>query len=350
MFGPLGMRVTRFRDDLTVPVGGIATGYMPSPDGGWRRLDISEETVGDGGIVTSLRGLAPWQDFMLTGAVLGADVRDELLAPAVLADGRRLMYGLGLQIAAIGGNTVYMHSGSIGGFRSVLAYLIDRRLGVAVLANRDDTFPAEIAMRAIERLIGVDILSSPTRLDRSAAIAAQPTVAGLWYSPELDTHMAIDATPDGTVNCSERGYSYPYVALSDGSWLGLGSASSTRLRPAGQDLMCEPVVGDAPPEVYMRTGEPPRVASPTGTYFSEELRAYADLAIADGGAPGTAAITVGLAEPRIVSPVTDSVWAGEGLTIRLLARETVLEISLYAARRCRFTRVDCSPPPRQRGL
>jgi uncharacterized protein len=58
----------------------------------------------------------------------------------------------------------------------------------------------------------------------------------------------------------------------------------------------------------------------------------------------------GLAGPRAVSPVSDGVWAGEGLTVRLLAGEAALEISLYGARRCRFSRVDRSPPPRQRGL
>src|SRR5262249_25546537 len=72
LFGPLGMRVTRFRDDLTVPVHGIATGYTPAARGGWARVDITEETVGDGGVVTSIRDLAAWQHFILTGAPLAA--------------------------------------------------------------------------------------------------------------------------------------------------------------------------------------------------------------------------------------------------------------------------------------
>src|SRR4029077_396449 len=46
VFGPLGMRATRFRDDLTLPVPGLATGYTPAPGGGWHRADITEETVG----------------------------------------------------------------------------------------------------------------------------------------------------------------------------------------------------------------------------------------------------------------------------------------------------------------
>src|SRR5215470_8537284 len=326
LFGPLGMRVTRFRDDIT------------------------EETVGDGGVITSIRDLAAWQHFVLTGAALGADVRDALLEPAVLADGRRLPYALGLEITTVGGRDVHLHSGHIDGFRSALAYLIDAGAGVAVLANRDDTFPAEIAVRIVERLAGVAAPAPPAPLAPLAALAAQPAVTGVWYSPELDTHVAIGADDDGTVTQAESDGVYRYAAMSDGSWLGVGSAASARLRRVGDELLRDEIIGDEPAEVFVRMGEPPPAAPPTGTYYSEELRAYATLASADGGPPGTAAVTIGLAGPRAVSPVSDGVWAGEGLTIRLLPGEAALEMSLYGARRCRFSRAGHSPPPRQRGL
>ena len=350
LFRPLGMRVTRFRDDLTVPVRGIATGYTPAAGGGWARVDITEEVVGDGGVITSLSDLAAWHHFMLTGAVLGADVRDALLAPAMLADGRRLSYALGLEISTLGGRDVYLHSGHIDGFRSALAYMIDDGVGVAVLANRDDTFPAEIAVRIAERLTGVAAPPPPARLARRAALAAQPAVTGLWYSPELDVHLTLGAADDGTIMRAEGDAGDRYAAMSDGSWIGVGSAASTRLHRVGDELWRDEIVGDEPAEVYVRTGEPPPAEPPTGTYYSEELHAYATFATVGGGPPGAAAVTIGLAGPRAVSPVSDGVWAGEGLTVRLLAGEAALEISLYGARRCRFSRVDRSPPPRQRGL
>jgi CubicO group peptidase (beta-lactamase class C family) len=350
LFGPLGMRATRFRDDLTLPVPGLATGYTPAPDGSWRRADITEETVGDGGVVTSISDLAGWHHFMLTGATLGADIRDGLLEPAVLADGRRLPYALGLEITTVGGRRLHLHSGHIDGFRSALAYLIDGGVGVAVLANRDDTFPAEIAVRIAERLAGVAAPAPPARLGERGALAAQPAVTGLWYSPELDTHMAIGAAGDGTVTHVEGGSTFRYAAMSDGSWRGLGCAGSLRLRPAGAELWLEEVVGDEPPEVYRRAGEPPTAAPPAGTYYSQELHAYATLAAADGAAPGAATLAIGLAPPRAVSPASEGVWAGDGLTVRPLAGAAELEVSLYGARRCRFARVEGTPPPRQRGL
>jgi hypothetical protein len=287
---------------------------------------------------------------MLTGATLGADIRDGLLEPAVLADGRRLPYALGLEITTVGGRRLHLHSGHIDGFRSALAYLIDGGVGVAVLANRDDTFPAEIAVRIAERLAGVAAPAPPARLSERGALAAQPAVTGLWYSPELDTHMAIGAAGDGTVTHVEGGATFHYAAMSDGSWRGLGCAGSLRLRPAGGELWLEEVIGDEPPEVYLRVGQPPAAAPPAGTYYSQELHTHATLAAADGAAPGAATLAIGLAPPRVVSPASEGVWAGDGLTVRPLAGGAELEVSLYGARRCRFARVEGTPPPRQRGL
>ena len=279
------MRATRFRDDLTVPVPRLATGYTPAPDGSWRRADITEETVGDGGVVTSVSDLAGWQQFMLTGATLGADTRDGLLEPAVLADGRRLPYALGLEIITVAGRRVYMHSGHIDGFRSALAYLIDGGMGVAVLANRDDTFPAEIAVRIAERLAGTGAPAPAARLGERAALAAQPAVTGRWYSPELDTHMVIGAAGDGTVTHVEGGSTSRYAAMSDGSWLGLGApARSGSGWPAASCGWRMPSATNRPRSTC--AGDPPAAARPTGTYYSEQLRVHATLAAADGAVPG----------------------------------------------------------------
>jgi CubicO group peptidase (beta-lactamase class C family) len=350
LLGPLGMRVTRFRDDLGVPVPRLATGYTPAADGCWRRVDITEETVGDGGIVTSVSDLAAWHKFMLTGAVHGADIRDALLEPATLADGRRLPYALGLEITTVGGRRVYLHSGQIGGFRSALAYLMDDELGIAVLANRDDTFPAEIAVRTAGRLTGADVPTPPARLALQSARAAQPAAAGLWYCRERDTFARLSAADDGTLAQVEGDWSGRYTAMSDGSWLGTGVATSSRLRLVGEELWRDETVGDEPPEIYARAGEPPAPSPPSGTYYSAELHAYATLAAAESPAPGAAAITIGLADPRVLAPASDGVWAGDGLTVRLLDGATIVEVSLYGAQRCRFDLVDGPPPPRQRGL
>jgi CubicO group peptidase (beta-lactamase class C family) len=358
VFEPLGMRVTRFRDDLAVPVPRMASGYSPvsghspAPDVGWRRIDITERTVGDGGIITSLGDLGRWFDFMLNGAVLGGDIRDKLLETAVLVDGRALSYSLGLETSSVGRHRIHWHSGSIDGFRAALAYLLDRRIGIAVMANRDDTFPAEIAMAVAGRLCGVEPPAVPPRLDRETALAAQSAVAGLWYSPALDVHMELRANEDGTLTQLEHGYAYRFGGRCDGTWVGLGYAASMSLRTVGAELWRERTVGSKQPEVYERVPEqlPPEAATASGTYFSEELRAYATLTVANEAGGRALEVTVGLAPPRSVRSASAGVWAGDGLTVRLPPGGEELEISLEGARHCRFARVAPPAPPSPRGL
>lgn len=350
LFGPLEMRATRFRDDLAVPVPGLASGYTPAPGGGWNRVDLLETTVGDGALITSVNDLARWQDFMLTGAALGVEARDALLKPAVLAGGRQLPYALGLEIAAVGGHRVYLHAGFIPGFRSALCYLTDEAVGIAVLANRDDTYPTEIAIRIAERITGVRAPRSPARSDLAAARAAQGAIAGRWYSPGLDVYATFAAADDGRLEQVEGDWLYRFVALADGSWRGVVEATPIRLRLVADQLWYEDVGSDLPPEIYRRAATAPAAPAPTGTYYSEELRAYATLTPTNDGQAGSAAVTIGLAKPRTVTPAAAGEWAGKGLTLRLVDDGALLEVSSYGAQRVRFDRVNDGAPPAQRGL
>jgi CubicO group peptidase (beta-lactamase class C family) len=358
LFGPLGMQATRFRDDLAVPVRSMATGYSPE-GGGWRRVDLLEETVGDGALVTTVADLAGWQRFMLTGAVLGTEVRDALLSPAVLTDGQQRPYALGLEIATIGPHRFYLHSGWIDGFRSALGYLLDQGLGVAVLANRDDTFPAEIAARVAERLAGVAAPVQAPRLGGAAGHAAQRQLEGLWYAAETDSYLALAAGDDGSVEHAEGETVYRYLPLADGSWQCVQGAPSIRLRLEGSNLRQDEVFGDEPPVVYRRPAAvdaPPAV--PDGIYFSEELHAYAtlqpagpDASAGPGGLDaGLARLAVGLAKPVTLPPVGAAEWAGEGLTVRLVDGGAALEISCDGALRSRFRQVPGPVPVLPLGL
>ena len=116
------------------------------------------------------------------------------------------------------------------------------------------------------------------------------------------------------------------------------------------ELWYEDVGSDLPPEIYRRADRAPAASAPTGTYYSEELRAYATLTPANDGQTGSAAATIGLAKPRTVAPAAIGAWAGEGLTLRLIDHGAFLEVSSYGAQRIRFDRVNGSAPPTQRGL
>jgi CubicO group peptidase (beta-lactamase class C family) len=326
IFRPLGMTRTRFRDDLSAVVPGLATSYSTG-DAGWRREDITESVVGDGGLVTTITDLAGWHGFMATGAVLGTAIRDRLLARAVLTDGTRIGYALGIEAVDIDGTPVWWHSGSMAGFRSVAVYVPDRRIGVSVLANRDDRYPAHIGI-AIARSI-----LSGRPVDRCLAevrgIPAPPPDArpsGHWYAPDFDLILTAEGDGDGLV------VDGTHVRMgTDGRWHGIGTGEGIEYAFDGDEVQeIDSVSGETMTRYVRVTGGPAPL--PVGAYRSTELSAYAHVT--------AAGIQVGLAAPVELEPVGDA-WFGNGLTVR--ATGDGLTISALGAHLVRFTRLATEP-------
>jgi hypothetical protein len=103
-------------------------------------------------------------------------------------------------------------------------------------------------------------------------------------------------------------------------------------------------------------GSPP--VAPAGIFFNEELRAHAVIRASESGAPE---ITIGLAAPRALIPVDETVWRGLAsgqpgssapITVRFAPGNTALLISAPGARRVRFERVTggTAEPNLMRGL
>jgi CubicO group peptidase (beta-lactamase class C family) len=374
VFGPLGMTATHFRDDVSLLVPGLAAGYVVAPAGqpnGFRRYDVTEEVVGDGAVVTTLTDLAPWHAFMTSGAPLGAEIRDGLLARQVLTDGTRLGYALGLEAIEVRGMEAWWHSGSWAGYRAAAIYLPDLRAGVTVLANRNDHFASHVAFAVASVLTGGGdpaavyrgLTGEPAPAERSRQEAL--AIAGLWHEPDQDVFAEFYLPPSepgpAKLALREHGGDLRYQLGNDGSWHGIGPAGggtytlqgSTLIaksglfgRPNGRFLRAEPSAHSSPP------------AAPAGIFFNEELRAHAAIR---AGNSGEAEIVIGLAAPRVLIPVGDALWRGIGtgrpggsapITVRFAEGHTALLISAPGARRVRFERVTgaTAEPDLMRGL
>jgi len=347
VFGPLGMTATHFRDDVSLLVPGLANGYLAGPGGnGFRRRDVTENVVGDGAAVTTLADLAGWHAFLATGAVLGPDIRDGLLARQLLADGTRLGYALGLDAIEIAGQAAWWHSGSWAGYRAALIYLAERQAGVTVLANRDDRYPAHVALAAAHALLAeVDPGSvyaalagvpEPAELARREAAA----IAGLWHEPSQDVYLNL-AADDGALT---DGAGHRFRLAADGRWHGLGGAAGQAYALAGRRLTALWGLSGRAEGRYERVLATQAVSSqsaPWGIFRNEELGADAVLA---PGTHGELTIAIGLARPRGLIPARPGTWrtsaSDGGLTVRVdPANPDRLLISMEAARRLRFDRV-----------
>ena len=368
IFGPLGMASTRFRDDLAIPVSRMATGYrVPTGETGlhrFRRTDILEEVVGDGGVVTTVRDLAPWHAFMaaerglkatepaardLQNARQDREIRDRLLQPQVLTDGTRLPYGLGLGIMTVAGRRAHWHSGSIPGFRSALMYLIDEGIGVSVLANRSDVYPSQIAVAAIELLTGAPLTTATRPVPADQAEQARDKILGRWHDQDRDVFLDVQPGPDGSIECLDEGETSRFMLAPDGRWQGTAGAASLVYRLQGDHLRCTPKVGEEIYGEYVRAADDAGAEQPpVGTYFSDELAAYAVITMDNDGPT----VQIGLNPAERMEQAGPGVWIARGMTLRRAGAGADLLISADGARRVLFSRVaEAQPVPEYiRGL
>ena len=370
VFGPLGMTATHFRDDVSLLVPRLAGGYIVAararrdeasdagrPGTGFRRYDVTEEVVGDGAVVTSLADLAAWHAFIASGAGLGVNIRDAMLATQVLTDGTRISYALGLNAIDVAGNAAWWHSGSWAGYRAAVIYLPGLKAGVSVLANRDDRFASYVALAVATALTGGGDLTTAYRaLTGEPAPAGQGrrearAMAGLWHEPDLDIFAEFEpgeSAADPQLILRAQGGDLGFELGTDGRWHGIGSAAGSTYRAADGALIARWGLSAEREGRYTRVepgwsrdSRPPPAA---GIFFNEELRAHAAIR---AGESGPAEIVIGLAAPRTLIPVSGALWRGVSsgspgagpVTVRVADDGSALLVSAPGARRVRFDRV-----------
>jgi D-alanyl-D-alanine carboxypeptidase len=145
-------------------------------------IDVSDDTVvrpftsvvtaaaGAGAIASTSADLATWARALYGGSILRAATVDEMIADAArtAALKPRIPYGLGVQVVAIDGRTAIGHSGRLAGFRSVMRWLPDERIAVAVLTNQTRFDPALIARSLLRVVLGKPV-PSPAPSDAVAS-------------------------------------------------------------------------------------------------------------------------------------------------------------------------------------
>lgn len=147
--GPLGMTATGVLDYRALLPQRV-DGYAPV-DGGFAnapRFDLDE--FANGGLVSTLDDMTRLLRAFTTDAVLTRAHRERMWQPAVLADGTRTGYGLGLGVSPHEGHARYGHTGGGGlGFSTAFSHFPDDGVTVIVLANADQP-PAAIGRFANE--------------------------------------------------------------------------------------------------------------------------------------------------------------------------------------------------------
>jgi CubicO group peptidase (beta-lactamase class C family) len=146
IFQPLGMTRTHFHDDLLRIVPGRAYSYQPLGPG-FLNDPLNYANAGATSLFTTAPDLAKWLDNFRDPKVGGAKAIARIEEQAVLADGSKVPYALGLAMGEYRGLRTISHGGSDAGFRSQVTWFPDQQFGVAVLSNVSNFNPGAIADR-----------------------------------------------------------------------------------------------------------------------------------------------------------------------------------------------------------
>jgi CubicO group peptidase (beta-lactamase class C family) len=152
-FKPLRMEATYLPLSRWPLERGVATKYLPhGPDGkGWRHgIDLTEELLGDGGMVSSADDMLRWAQFLTTAT--GAVSLATLAVPTTLANGSVSGYGLGLVTETWRGVKIVHHGGGLIGAACFFVMAPDEGVALMVMFNR--MVPVrQIALQLLEAVL-----------------------------------------------------------------------------------------------------------------------------------------------------------------------------------------------------
>lgn len=166
IFAPLGMTSTRLADPEAI-IPDRVSGYWVDKTGKLINRPPTEtsSTLAAGGMVTSARDMARWDEALDGDALLSADSKREMWMPARLSNGetpRRLNgdeveYGLGWVVSPQAGHPKQSHWGQVAGFTAHFARFPQQDLAVIIFLNRYQAGAGPMVEQIVETLVpGLD--------------------------------------------------------------------------------------------------------------------------------------------------------------------------------------------------
>ncbi len=183
IFAPLGMEDTQWRDDHRRIVRGRSSAYNRTGDG-WEINRPVEYVHGNGGILTTVRDLAIWNEALTDGRLGGDEFVRLMHLEGTLSDGTPMGYAGGLFVGDFAGVRSVTHTGSTAGYRAFLRRYPEQGLSVAMLCNASN-----VATGATGGRIARAFLGSAARPD------VEPDFAGAAASFDLRPYEGLYRDP-----------------------------------------------------------------------------------------------------------------------------------------------------------
>lgn len=176
IFKPLGMTHTHLHDDPTMIVPNRVASYWQDPRG-WQNGSEVPGVIGNAGLQTTVADLLRWERNFVDARVGDRRLIEAMQTSAVLTNGQKTGYGLGVSVGEYRGVRTVEHGG---GDRGISTYLIrypDQGLAIAVLCN-SDVIPSGVLAQRVADIYLEDVLPlAPGKTSESAGVALPPAVS-----------------------------------------------------------------------------------------------------------------------------------------------------------------------------
>ena len=294
IFKPLGMNDTRFRDDASEVIKNRATGYASRRDGGFAVDETSFESVGDGGLFTTIDDLILWdRNFYQNNLAGGQDLIREALTRGTLNNGEKIDYGFGVDVELYRGLNVIGHGGAFNGFGADVIRFPDQRFSVFCLCNVSNGELGRLTRQIADiYLAGEFKAQSNAGVPEPKIIAVSEqelaAVAGSYFNFSNNNFRRL-YVKNGKLMYSRGATESELAPLGNNRFLMLGvpdqiEISFKSLRPGAPWQMFTAangkvfIVHDA---VKAATYTPAQLKEFSGTFYSDEIEATYTLALKD---------------------------------------------------------------------
>lgn len=109
-----------------------------------------------GSLISTAEELIEWEMALTSGKVVSAESFEMMITPTVLNDGKPQPYGFGIAIDSEAQPKRVWHNGGINGFNSMLLWLPDEKVFIAVLSNGEPVSSDRVGDEIVYAALGVE--------------------------------------------------------------------------------------------------------------------------------------------------------------------------------------------------
>jgi CubicO group peptidase (beta-lactamase class C family) len=350
IFKPLAMSRTQWREDYSRIVKGRATAYSLDREGKYHTNMSFTNVYGNGGLLTTVGDLLVWNENLDRPRVLGPEIVQEMQTRSRLSGGQEIVYGLGMEVGEYKGLREICHAGSTAGYKAFLTRFPDQRLSIAILCNSSNSNPEMLAHQVAEVILAGRWKEKPKpdRLDVPASELKRYT--GLYRNMTTDSVLRLVIVKENLAVAGSGPGGRSLIPTGPGRFESADRTSyefesgenGTPLQLRVSPYLDLPALWTAVPQA---NPTPQKISEYVGTYFSQELGVFYEIAVREGKL-----LIQHLPEPAtVLEPGYEDAFGTASYVVRFTRNNAgkVDGLRMYAGRvrHLRFQR----QPDRQRG-